>query len=69
MTSKETSLRILAKDYFNPEKTMASKTLAKEGIYIDIAGIEWEREWLEKFGEEKRKYLFGFEPLTQLIEQ
>lgn len=54
----------IATDYFNPEKSNASRILAKKGVYIDIAGIEWKREKLETFTEKKLLFLFGFNPLN-----
>lgn len=52
----------VALDYQNKEKGNASRILAKQGIFVDIAGIEWEREKLETFTEKKLLFLFGFNP-------
>lgn len=50
-------------DYKNPEKQNASRILAKNGIYVDTAGVTWEKESLERLNVEQRHYLFGFDPL------
>lgn len=56
-------IKAVAKDFNAPEKENASRILAKRGIYIDKAGIEWTDFAIKKFDEKKRKYLFGFDPL------
>jgi len=58
-------LKKVALEYRAPEKGNASRILAKRGVYIDIAGIEWTKEELENFKEEKLLFLFGFNPLQQ----
>jgi len=57
------TLKRIALNYINPEKGNASRILAKRGMFIDIAGIEWPMYKLEGFEESRRKYLFGFDPL------
>ena len=62
-TDKINKIRKVALDYNAPEKGNASRILAKQGVYIDIAGIEWTKDRLERFSQEKRKFLFVFEPV------
>jgi hypothetical protein len=57
-------IKEVALDYSAPEKGNASRILAKHGVYIDIAGIEWTKAELEMFKDEERDYMFGFDPLT-----
>lgn len=59
----------VACDYHNPEKTNASRILAKKGIFIDIAGIEWKPSQLVVFGKEKCEFLFGFDPISLKLNQ
>lgn len=59
-----TALRGKAKEYWNPEKGNASRMLAREGEYIDRAGLEWSQGELERMRKDKRTYLFGFDPLN-----
>lgn len=59
--NKTITLKLLAKDYHNPEKDKARKILFSKNIYIDIAGIEWEKDKLKNMNKEKIKYLFGYE--------
>lgn len=61
--TKLKKIKSVALDYNAGEKGNASRILAKKGIYIDIAGIEWKKDSLIKFNSDKRKFLFGFEPL------
>lgn len=61
--SKIEKLRKVAMSYGSPEKGNASRILAKQGVYIDIAGIEWEKKHLVYFGEKKLLFMFGFNPL------
>lgn len=47
-----------------PERLTACRILAKLGIYIDKAGIEWEKEKLPFLEKSKGfDYYFGFNPL------
>ena len=63
-SEKIIKLKRIANSYFSVEKCNASRILAKHfSVYIDIAGIEWKKNELLKFSEDKLNYLFGFNPL------
>ncbi len=57
MTETLEKVKKVALSYGSPEKGNASRILARSGVYIDIAGIEWKKESLEKFDEEKLVFL------------
>lgn len=63
--TNETIIKIMAiaKDFTAREQGNAIRILAKQGIFIDIAGIDWSRKQLDMMKQEKRIYLFGFDPL------